>query len=502
MRTVPRDLEPKLGSAIQTRANNSAPSVHAIISRATIPLTDENFLERQLVLESSIEDVSIAVSHPKANAQNSQVFVGSIENGVAKVYGAMCKLNMANHTWVDYGFSEPAEAISVAFDGTMPKAVSGDIEFVTEEKPWVFWIHNGVLYAKKLGTTDTIVLAESNCEDVSAVRAMWSEAGSFDFGLCVFFILSGSIYYRQLIGGEWTDGTPVTFGPSGSTWSEIAAQRTWDYRVVLQAKTRGGATYELFTQYMGIGKQTTEHIEVKAVADSNLSKIKTREASNAEHLDVSAQASGGLTYGLSSMPLSVNNEDDGSGNCGLVITVVMDYPVTNVSGNSDAFVLMDSNGTTFSVLDAFSSEDGKIITLTTVDFNSARGDITVTYTPGSILSPAVAMEAWSFTFTPSGLVTPDIDPPVPVELWNIDRYGTKVAVRFTEAIVAGMNSVEGWSAAINTYNYVPGGTIHTEDRTITEITGYAKVADYLDVESANLTNTQLFGGEIILEVDE
>lgn len=433
MRTVPRDLEPKLGSAIQTRANNSAPSVYALISRGTIPLTDENFLERQLVLESSIGDVSIAVSHPKANAQNSQVFVGFIENGVAKVYGAMCKLNMAYHTWVDYGFAEPAEAISVAFDGTMPKAVSGDIEFVTEEKPWVFWMHDGVLYARKLGESNTIVLAESNCEDVSAVRAMWSEFGSFDFGLCVFFILSGAIYYRQLIDGEWTDGELVTFGPIGVTWTEIAAQRTWDYRVVIQAKTGAGATYEIFTQYMGVGKQNTEHIEIRSVAASgDLTEIRDTDTSTTEHIEISGVDAGVLYGGLYSLGQPIMRsaynlvtivEVDGEmvENYGLRISVRFASHLNpdSVTENLSSIVMRDSNGTAFVATSAY-TENGLDWVFTLPDFNNAVGNCTVSYTTGTLYTMAgTVAEGTSITFTPENLTPSSVEAPKILEVYNV-----------------------------------------------------------------------------------
>lgn len=434
MRTVPRDLEPKLGSAIQTRANNSAPSVHAIISRATIPLTDENFLERQLVVESSsIEDVSIAVSHPKANAQNSQVFVGFIQNGVAKVYGAMCKLNMASHTWVDYGFSEPAEAISVAFDGTMPKAVSGDIEFVTEEKPWVFWINNGVLHARKLDSTDTIVLAESNCEDVSVARAMWSDVGAFDFGLCAFFILSGTIYYKQLIDGEWTDGTIVAFGPSGVRWTEIAVQRTWDYRVVLQAKTSSGATYEIFTQYMGIGKQTAEHIELRKLSSSDeLTRVGYSEMSAHEHIELSEALDESLYGGLYSMSqpsiLSVENistvvDMDGEliENYGLRISVRFSVHLNpmSVKENLSAFVMRDGNGRGFAA-SAANTENGLDWIFTVPDFNNAVGECTMTYVPGNLYTMVeTVVEPMSLSFTPENLTPSSVEPPKIMEVYNV-----------------------------------------------------------------------------------
>jgi hypothetical protein len=161
-------------------------------------LTTDVFLEKQAVLTgASITDTSVAVCHPRQGAANTKINIGYIDGGVAKVVTAAVKTKMSNHIWIDSGFSENASAISVAYDGTMPKDDLGNVEFVTESQPWVFWADNGALYARKLGSLSTTTLSESTCTDVSAVRAMWSEIGDFDIGLVVFFILSGSIYYRQ-----------------------------------------------------------------------------------------------------------------------------------------------------------------------------------------------------------------------------------------------------------------------------------------------------------------
>ena len=41
--------------------------------------------------------------------------------------------------------------------------------------------------------------------------------------------------------------------------------RTWDYRLVVQISVTNGEMYELVTQYMGIGKQNVEHIEISDI---------------------------------------------------------------------------------------------------------------------------------------------------------------------------------------------------------------------------------------------
>ena len=419
MRNLPSNIVNGVQKRVQAKSTNSDLSAVMWISRPTVPLTEDRFLEKQEVSSGNFDSVSVAVNRPSKYKGSSAIYMAVIKDGVAKVLSANYKDKMNNHVWVDTGFSEWAEDVSIAFDGTMPKDATGKVQFVTDGSPWVFWVLNGALYTKNLYTDEVITLAERNCTRVSAVRAMWSEVGDFDFGLIIFFILNGVIYYRQLIDGEWTDAEIVTFGPSGVTWVDIAAQRTWDYRVAVQAMSSDGTIYELFTQYMGIGKQTVEHIEVRASADGDLLKVNYRDTSSNEHIDISANADGALIYGLSSMPVSAMNADNGDGDWGYVVTILLDYPVTLVENNAASFTMTDSRGIPFSVISAHSSDDGKSIILNSVDFNSAYGDITVLYTPGTVQSPAVPMEQWSIVFTPENLVPPMIDPPVVESIENI-----------------------------------------------------------------------------------
>lgn len=433
MRVISKEQSEKLHSTTNVRHTNSDLSLDMWISRPTVPLTDSHFLERQLIPASGqVSDVSIAATHAKPDSECSHIFVGYIESGIAKVVMAQRKVRISNHVWNDCGFLEPASSISVAYDGIMTTKPDGRIEFITDIFPWVFWINDGVLYARKLGSDETIVLAESNCEDVSAIRAMWSEVGSFDFGLCVFFILSGSIYYRQLIDGEWTDGTPVTFGPSGVTWSEIAAQRTWDYRVVLQAKTSSGSTYELFTQYMGVGKQNTEHLEIKSItATGGVTETGDMTVANEGHIEIAAIKASALyggVYGfeqptmLHASNLATIVEVDGEQveNYGLRISVCFAEHLNpdSVSENLSSIVMRDRNGTAFVAASA-ETVNGLDWVFTLPDFNNAIGDCIVSYTPGTLYTMAgTVAEGTSITFTPENLIPNAVEAPKILEVYN------------------------------------------------------------------------------------
>lgn len=427
MRSIPSDIASKLAMLKQTRANSADPSASIWIGRPTTPLTTDVFLEKQAVLTgASITDTSVAVCHPRQGAANTKIDIGYIDGGVAKIVTASVKTKISNHIWVNSGFSENASAISVAYDGTMPKDVHGNVEFITESQPWVFWVYGGAMYARKLGSSTTVTLAETNCTDVSAIRAMWSDVGGFDFGLVVFFILNGTIYYRQLIAGEWKNAETVTFGPSGVTWTSIAAFRTWDYRVGVQGKTSTGDIYELFSQFMGIGKQVVEHLEVEDIsAEGNLIHIDWHNAQESEHLEIEDISASGLTqWGTPVYGIFAENIPDENDDWGKILVITLDHPcnTASIAGNDSQFSITDENDTAFYSSSISVSEDGMTITLGFVDFNSAKGEVLLAYTPGTITSPPinpdVQMQAWSLAFTPTNLYAPVIDPPEVVEVFN------------------------------------------------------------------------------------
>ena len=100
---------------------------------------------------------------------------------------------------------------------------------ITEELPWVFWINGGVVYGQIIGTGSTVMLATANATDVFAVRGVHSEVGGFDFGLVLFMVIAGQLYYRQLIDGVWMDAEIVStvggLSLSALTITSIACER-------------------------------------------------------------------------------------------------------------------------------------------------------------------------------------------------------------------------------------------------------------------------------------
>ncbi len=512
MRRVPASLEAKLRSARQTSANNSAPSLDLWISRPVVPLVNDYFLEQQAVQDgSNVTAVDIAVCHPRHRRQSTKIYMARVEGGTARVLSSPFRHAMEAHVWTDSGFSEPAEDVSIAFDAAMKNDTRGRSEFVTEDLPWVFWVRDGALYGRKLGSANTLTLAEANCTKCTAIRAAGSAMGGFDYGLCLFFLLSGAIYVRQLIGGEWMDAEPIGFGPD-VTWTDIAASRSWDYRVVLQALSGDGTVYELYTQYMGIGQRSAEHIEVKRVsAEGELTGIRYADTAETEHIEIAAIDAGALYGGLYStlqpvfmvrnvpvdaMDIDGNHYQD----WGKVIlaTSSVHLDVSTVGAEPDRFVLTDSSGKTFvAAAVELDTADGMTLRLSFADFNAAKGSCTLAYTPGNLVSLAgTVVGAVSAEFVPENLVAPSVAEPKPVDAYVMKPDGTQIAVVFSEEITDGITA-DGWTVTMPEYDMVPGGTLSSVSRTVTAAAaaGDAKVV-LLSFAAGNQTSVQNAAGPI------
>lgn len=428
MRSVSATMKKKLASRIQ--AGDNAISASLWVGRPTTPLTEDRFLERQTILSSkNITKTSIAVCHPRLMRGATEVYIGYLESGTIKIAKTTYVEEMERHVWEnDIGYSQVADDFCLCFDGTMPKAPNGYVEFKTEQLPWVFWTLNGVLYGRKLwDESEPLVLAEANCSTVSAVRAMWSTTGGFDFGLVVFFLLNGQLYYRQLIGGEWMDAEVVSFGPDGVTWESLAAFRTWDYRIGVQLKSTDGKFYEMFTQFMGVGKQNAEHIEISSFRTKGdfIEVQYINASSDKEHIELTNVRSGAPFGGLysTSVPkiISARNVADVNGDWGTTIKVEFDnYLVaSDVVNNYLKFSLTDSWNVNYIASGAVLEDDGRTVVLSFMNFNNAYDKCKIQYTPGNIYSLAtILVELTSFEFIPQNLVPVDVPKPEVESIWN------------------------------------------------------------------------------------
>ena len=427
MRDIPYNIEEKLKSRIQTKATNADPRLSFWISRKTTQLTESVFLEASDVASGEITDCSIAVRHISFGFESDMVYIAYVQNGKARIVSSPVYTEISRHTWSDSGFVQSAEAVAVAFDGTMPKNTQGRYEFITEAVPWIFWISSGAVYGQKFGG-GIQTLAAQNATDISAVRAMWSDVPGFDFGLVLFMVINGAILYRQLIDGVWSDAEPIPSSalPTGKTWARISAQRTWDYRVALQLIADDGSLYEVFTQFGGIGSKGAERIDISRVtASGEFTEVFYLDSAEREHFEIAgitAALYGGLYDVRTPSIIDAYNLPDSEDNYGRKAVFVFDIHLRSVevSAQSAAFSIVDSYGIAYNASNAVLGEDGKTVSLTFTDFNNAYGACEAKYAAGTVTSMAeTLLETVTKSFVPVGLVPSSIPVPVVVEVTNI-----------------------------------------------------------------------------------
>lgn len=469
MRSIPAALKQRFESQQQTRSNNADPAVHVRISRPTTPLTNEAFIERSVAASglTGLTRADAAVSRPVAALPPEKAYLAYVANGAAGVKSAPLTPDLSKTTWTQESFSEPAADVAICFDGRMIRQADGSTAFLTDPRPWTFWVTpDGACKGRILGLLGDVTLAESNCTAVAAVRATQSAVSSFDFGLVVFMILNGALFYRQLIGGTWYDAEQVSFGPLGAVWTDVAASRTADWRVVVQAKTSLGNVYELFTQFMGIGsKSGAEHVAglANATEQHSLTGIAYHEAqAPGEHVCLAGATPPPYNFAYELGPVSFLgawNENDGTGDYGRRVVCKFDKELnpSQVVASADNITLVDSVGTEFFPIAVEMDATGRFMTLVYVSINNAVGDLTVSYTPGTIQTMAgETLGAFSATFTPTGLVPVAGLPTVESISNDGDQH---IIIEFSEALT-GELVPDRWHVLAP--KATPGGWVQTE----------------------------------------
>lgn len=508
MRSIDGALKAKFESALQTKAANADPSAVIWISRPTVPLTDPEFLDRETVATAAgLTACDVAVRRPRADREADRVYLAYLDQNGAHVVSAATTVKLSDYVWETEPFSAPgASDVAIAFDGTMPKKPDGTAQFVTEMRPWVFWIDGGVLRGRILGLLGDTTLAAANAEKVSAVRATWDAAASVDFGLVVFFTLNGALYYRQLIGGDWKDAVPVTFGPPGVTWTDIRAFRTWDYRVGVQALGSDGKVYELFTQFQGLAKHSGEHVELDvARARGTLTAVKYTDAATDEHISLSVAAGapyGGLyRIGVPNIIAAENVAEGADWGRVALFTFDRHLRADEVAAQPTTFHIVDAYDRHFVAQTAELQSDGLTVLLSFLDFNAAAGACTAQYVPGTVRSMAdYALEAASFPFTPTGLVPPSVPAPAPVSVEN-DGDDT-IVVTFDRALIGSLSGAAShFTALLSVPEYSPGGETHQETRTPVSVSASGSDTVILTFASGNLTDLTKAHGAITLVYD-
>lgn len=476
MRYISAGMEKALKKKVFSKAEGSEVSAEIILSRPVVPLTNDTFLEKQN-LGILADSAAIAVDHIAFGETHNNTYIAYVKEGIGRVVSSPYKDSIDEHRWLDSGFLENCTEIDIAFDGTMPIKSNVVSEFITIGNPWVFWIFEGALKCKRLHDSGEIVLADSNCTKVSAVRAAWNAVSQFDFGLIAFYLLNGSLYYRQLSESGWMDAIAVNFGPPNTTWVDLAASRTQDYRVVVQLRSTTGEVYDFFSQYMGIGTRTQEHLSISQVAfSSNIIEITKDNLPMAEHLSIPNIArntpySGSYTLGEPSL-LGISNVEY-NGDWGRAIALVFDKEIDLNSVVSDlhTFDFIDELGISYYPSRVEVDKTGMEVYFIYVDFNNAAGECTFSYSGSSVKTMyGEPVETFKETFTPKNLVPNTNVYPKVSSIVNTNSEGTEVAITFDMPISDWVGDIStAFVVTTKEYDYYPEGPLRDKIKKITKV---------------------------------
>lgn len=254
---------------IQTLDNESDPRPLVYLVRPTTPIQTQRFWEKTLITSTVGTRSSIAVRRPHGNLLGDMIFTAQVEaGGVAIIKYAEPKSNLKLMAWTTLTTIEAVSELSIMFDGYM-ESHEGVIEsYTTGELPHVIYVDiSGNLYVVDLNNPELPISISEDAVNVASVRGLYSESIGLDDGILIYYTnTAGELWEAILLGGAITELTQITMKPTGVTgWLDCWAERTFDYRIMLQLKGNDGKVYTLMSTSRTSGYSILEHLGISKI---------------------------------------------------------------------------------------------------------------------------------------------------------------------------------------------------------------------------------------------
>lgn len=342
---------------IQTIANNSDFRANVSIVRNRTELRYQRHWERTLISTSVGTRNSITVKRPAYEELGTEVFLAQIHNNNAIIRHADVEYLIDKMIWKDLKTIENVTDISLCYDGYMVQH-GENIEFYTVNNyPYVFHIRSGILYCENLNT-DEIVEIASGANKVTSIRGLYSSGIGLDDGVLFFYINNSGQLFEGNITGDFKVGSisEITMKPAGVlSWSDVAAGRTFDWRISLQLKDNNGNVYTLLSKSRASGFSNNEHV--------NLNKV---------------VLSGRFSH-VPPVPILASNISYG-GNYGIIVSITFDMPIYTIPSNAyKAFSMTDLHGKEWPSTQVSRGSNNRTIYVWFDDFNSLPPPLTLKY---------------------------------------------------------------------------------------------------------------------------
>lgn len=423
MRLIDNNLKSKLATSQQTVHNDANLSLKSIASRATSSIESPQFWRESIItLGVNVTDSSVAVRKKKAYQLGDIVFAASIVAGTLYVKKATLTVNVSNMIWETVETIPSCTRCALQFDATYDHTSHNTVETFTADNPYVFYLTtSNELRYKIVGSATDDIFITGSISDFDVIKGVESKYKDITQGLIVFYILDGTVCYKQLVDGEWQPQEIVAIAPTPAV--QVKAERVFDYRIVLHVMDSNENLFEVISKMEASSWNSNENINLNLWQNNRLLNIVFSDYDTYhERLSVTTSHNNKILYVFSPVLIFAENIDRGDGDKGYKVRATFDERVYNPMCG---FALTDSASGAWACISVVKVSD-KVLEIEFLNFNNAVGECTLTYTPGTISGDVVPLEACSIDFTPAGLVPFAVEPPVPLTIENIQDWSGSI----------------------------------------------------------------------------
>ena len=447
MRSIPDSLKAKINQAFQTIHGNNAPKMDIIAQKVTKYLTEGTLLQaRTIRTGNSLGPLDICIRRENVNADPTEIIMLYIENGTAKV-ATLPYVHTPDQNFVYRYTVGPATDVACDFDGRWHKitdrtGIYFDTAIIwalqTFGEPYIARVNAGVLTVQQGNAPlASITLAPDNVTKVSCLRG-WKNTylWNHDQGIIVAYIRSGAVCYRNYAQQPpdqpalWENEQVITaFDTSIYPANHISMFRGNDYTTGFLTEINGEMWMTLTPRNWANMAIEEHHISIVGTELLvQLLPITMHDYTDEHHISVAGtELSCKLCPEIYPTVDTISNPSS-TDTVTILIECYLDL-YGDLTGLQTAFTVVDAVAAPYAVSATAKGITDNIIALTVANFESASGDLTVTYT--HLTAPIYAqVEGGCFMQLDNFAIafTPDLTPPEGYSDHTISVTGTSLTV--------------------------------------------------------------------------
>ena len=434
MRSIDSEIKARLEKQHQTVHENNEHSMEIIVSRPRTAIVHQRYWQESIVTAGATA-VCTSVAIKRTGRWGETVYVAYVDStGLLTVKSAPLRFPIREMSWTTVTTIAGCAACALEFDGSFVRGSRDKVEHYTDALPWLFYTTTtGELKGGILGSPYESLVG-ANVTAIDAVRGVASKYKDIDQGLLVFYVIAGSLYYRDLIAGVWGDQTSVSIAPADIV--SVRAERTFDYRIVLQVTDTSGALHEIFTKMESSGWNDSIALQLVGASIVSYESLSISYEDYYEGTDLKLTMTANIVdlWPMSEIPALLREaenlpiEMDGDygylhDDWGYLVALTFNQVIRNAEDYPTDFVLVDDAGTIWYGQEAYKDNPhSRTVYVLFTNFNNAQNPITATALAGNLWNGLTLIEETSVEFNAQNLVPFATEPPVVISIENIESW--------------------------------------------------------------------------------